>query len=872
MSPDTVACQFSASEKLVVVYADHTLYIWDVLDVNQASRCCMLVSHSACIWDVKNLCCDNMHDPSLVCAARGCAGGVSFSTCSADGTIRLWDLAPQQEFVGLNTEPLSSSCVASTGIFERDSLDVGLSSHGFRCMAISSDAQYLAAGDNEGNLHIYNLRTFDYTCFQDVHHSEILSLSFSASQEEHNAPEVDHGNYLLVSGGRDRVIHVYDVKRNFNLIASVDEHSAAVTSVKLDREGCKAISCSADRSLVFRDVFVSDSGCQIFRRHHQMASLGTVYDMAVDKKMEFVVTVGQDKKINTFDVASGKMVRSFKQDKDFGDPIKVIMDPSCSYLLCSYSNKSICMYDSMSGDMVMQAMGHGEVVTGVVFLPDCKHIVSVAGDGCIFVWKLPPRITSRILQRIKEKFVPLSPEELGLPATFTRVVVPAEESLPFRINPEDTQELCSQGVAPVRTPTFRFSISRLPKWAQSKLADSSNPQMNLDCSPSKDQKYAELKMVSPLTRNGGESEQMFVEVQTPSNLDACGKESSFNSSDSDSAQTSELSKLMTRKNLSQFALDKRWLSVYTVCPILNSPEVQRSIDLKMPVPSLASTSETDEVTTSCEDPGNAAVSGFTSTSSNCDILSEDNCQLSGEITNASDPPNGSQIPEQYSFSSETQAQGGIAVEESELFKQHFGSLSTASKREGCKSSVRRSYSARYVVRRDYPGLPQKLFATPLRNSGRKASDAKATGELSVPIDTEKLKEGQQIISSMQIPHNRSQLNQEDFIKCITEEEPYEREQDQKERTSEENDQQATEEIASLCREALLKLNAAADNASHMFSELESMLSREEISNRPGAKFYEGANDLLYSITEKINAVTKLAQRGNDNTSKMEVHC
>lgn len=28
--------------------------------------------------------------------------------------------------------------------------------------------------------------------------------------------------------------------------------------------------------------------------------------------------------------------------------------------------------------MIAQAVGHGEVVTGVIFLPDCKHIVSVS--------------------------------------------------------------------------------------------------------------------------------------------------------------------------------------------------------------------------------------------------------------------------------------------------------------------------------------------------------------------------------------------------------------------------------------------------------------------------------------------------------------
>ncbi|KAK9291176.1 hypothetical protein L1049_009364 [Liquidambar formosana] len=424
--PDATACQFSTSENLVVVYEDHSLYIWDICDKFKATRRCVLVSHSACIWDIKNLCCENMHDPSLACVARGCSGGVSFATCSADGTIRLWELALRSDSLedssvklgmdhhSLIPEPVHTSHLVSIGILERDTVESGVSTQGFRSMAASSDGKYLAAGDFQGNLHIYNLHTSDYICLQDAHDAEILSLSFSLpSKKDVISEKVFESHYFLASGGRDRIIHLYDIERKFDLIKSIDDHSAAVTSVKITCNGSKILSCSADRSLVFRDVAVTDTGWQVSRRHHQMASNGTVFDMAVDPTMEVAVTVGQDKKINTFNIAAGKLIKSFKQDGDFGDPIKVAMDPSCSYLLCSYSNKSICMYDFISGELITQAMGHGEVITGVIFLPDCKHIISVGGDGCIFVWKVPTILSYKDSAENEGKFWSIIPIKHG---------------------------------------------------------------------------------------------------------------------------------------------------------------------------------------------------------------------------------------------------------------------------------------------------------------------------------------------------------------------------------------------------------------------------------------------------------------------------
>ncbi|KAI5584496.1 hypothetical protein BDE02_06G085400 [Populus trichocarpa] len=899
--PDAIACQFSTSEKLVVVYGDHTLYIWNIHDMKEATRCYALVSHSACIWDVKNLCCENMHDPSLACVARGCSGGVSFATCSADGTIRLWDLTLQSNLVeddadqqSLKAKQMGGTRLVSSGILERDTAEAGVDTQGFRSMAASSDGKYLVAGDCEGNLHIYNLLTSDYACFQGIHDAEILSLSFSLSSKKHViSGDVVDSNCFLASGGRDRIIHLYDVERNFDLIGSIDDHSAAVTSVKLTFHGHKILSCSADRSLVFRDVCVVESCCKISRRHHQMASHGTVYDMALDPAMEFVVTVGQDKKINTFDIASGKLTRSFKQDKDFGDPIKVSMDPSCSYLACSYSNKSLCMYDAISGELVTRAVGHGEVITGVIFLPDCKHVVSVGGDSCIFVWKLPSRMSSRMLQRMKENAVPLSPKDLGPPSAFNQIVFSEAEDQQCTYNtekillPENSNQFGEkkfyQGERSPRISMFRFSVSRLPRWAQAKVEGSNSVSKNPDITSFQ---QPELKTCPPDV-DGGECGALCPEVQSPLGTVVGSRDSYISSLSGSSASENNQSSPTPLDTRSCFAMDKRWLNVYTVClDPLNSPEMPHLADPNMLVASPNSKIPSNGECSSAQ--ANLAVKeerkasskrhacsnnyGFLGKSENLSgIHSTSKCHkaVAGHVTEQlHSHKSGCQIQEAMEDEADHMKSEG-----SDFFKHYFGSLSTACKVDGSNPFVRRRYSAKYVVRQDYAGGGKSLFDTPVQNLHSKISTYKAESVPHITLEdpmTQNPEEQKERESSKQDLKNSTQgllisthaLSQGELTNCDLAEDSLNMKlteaMDQKERTPETEGNDLQQRLTA-CWEALINLDNAADNAVHLFSELGTMVSTEEISNSPGAKLYGDAGKLLPSIANKLNAIAELVQ-------------
>ncbi|KFQ55772.1 Mitogen-activated protein kinase-binding protein 1, partial [Nestor notabilis] len=405
--PDTIALTFDPTNQwLSCVYNDHSLYVWDVKDPKKVGKVYSALYHSSCVWNIEMY--PEVKDNNQSCLPPG-----SFITCSSDNTIRLWNTESSNIhgtalhrnilsndlmkiiYVDDNTQVLLDTDYNSEGSADKADAQVMDTKVGIRTVCVSPSGEHLASGDRIGTLRIYELQSLREMLKVEAHDSEILCLEYS---------KPDTGLKLLASASRDRLIHVLDAGKDYSLQQTLDEHSSSITAVKFAANDGKVrmISCGADKSIYFRTAQKTGEGVQFTRTHHIVRKT-TLYDMDVDPSWKYAAIGCQDRNIRVFNISSGKQKKLYKgsQGED-GTLIKVQTDPSGLYIATSCSDKNLSIFDFYSGECVATMYGHSEIVTGMKFSNDCKHLISVSGDSCIFIWRLSSEMTINMRQRLSD--------------------------------------------------------------------------------------------------------------------------------------------------------------------------------------------------------------------------------------------------------------------------------------------------------------------------------------------------------------------------------------------------------------------------------------------------------------------------------------
>ncbi|XP_024146352.1 mitogen-activated protein kinase-binding protein 1 isoform X1 [Oryzias melastigma] len=401
--PDVIGVAYDSAHRwLSCVYNDHSLYVWDVRDVQRAGKLNSALFHAACVWDLQMFPDVSGEPPSGLSDLSGSSSG-GFLTCSADGTVRLWCTEERTQTHKNSQNFLSKDLLRiiytnrSTGavLDPECSADKSEPRSGIRTISVSPDGKHLASGDRGGMLRIHDLSSLEEVMKVEAHDAEILCLEYSK-------PET--GLQLLASASRDRLIHILDASSGYSLVQTLDQHSSSITAVRfaVNENKVSMISCGADKSIYFHTAQQTDRGTE-FRRSHHMVRKTTLYDMSVDATSKYAAVGCQDRCVRIFNISSGKQKKVYKGSvSEDGILLKVQVDPSGQYVATSCSDKNISIFDFYSGECVATAFGHSEIVTGMKFTNDCKYLITVSGDSCIFMWRLAPELTFTMKERLHQ--------------------------------------------------------------------------------------------------------------------------------------------------------------------------------------------------------------------------------------------------------------------------------------------------------------------------------------------------------------------------------------------------------------------------------------------------------------------------------------
>ncbi|XP_063219935.1 mitogen-activated protein kinase-binding protein 1 isoform X2 [Bacillus rossius redtenbacheri] len=405
--PDTIAVTFDDSNmKLTCIYNDHSIYIWDVHDIKRVGKTYSFLFHSGCIWGVDTY-------PLLDSSLPSAMPNGSFITCSSDDTIRVWNLESSlpanthfqkniysEELLKIVYVDSSLSFIKNQDLsdnLEKNDAATYDSRNGVRSLCISPDGQHLATGDRMGNIRIHNLNNMQELCFIEAHDAEVLTLQYSR-------PECGHR--LLASASRDRLLHIFNVEKDYSFAEAFDGHSSSITAVKFitAKDHLQVVSCGADKSIIFRHLVPMLDDTIHFARGHIVACKTTLYDMEVDSSQKNILTACQDRNVRVYNINTGRQKKTFRGSvSEDGSLIKLALDNSGIYLATSCTDKTLCVYDYYSGECMATMLGHSELVTGLKFTNDCSRLISASGDGCIFVWQIPHDMVVTMQARLSQQ-------------------------------------------------------------------------------------------------------------------------------------------------------------------------------------------------------------------------------------------------------------------------------------------------------------------------------------------------------------------------------------------------------------------------------------------------------------------------------------
>ncbi|KAH6829433.1 TBP-associated factor 5 [Perilla frutescens var. hirtella] len=284
--------------------------------------------------------------------------GHYFASTSHDRTARIWSMdriQPLRIMAGHLSDVDSGECVR---IF------IGHRSM-ILSLAMSPDGRYMASGDEDGTIMMWDLASGRCVSPLVGHGSCIWSLAFSP-----------FGDFIL-SSSSDSTIRLWSTKLNANLVC-YKGHNYPVWDVQFSPMGHYFASASHDRTA---RIWSMD---RIQPLRIMAGHLSDVDCVQWHANCNYIATGSSDKTVRLWDVQSGECVRIFIGHRSM--ILSLAMSPDGRYMASGDEDGTIMMWDLASGRCVSPLVGHGSCIWSLAFSCEGSLLASGSADCTVKIW------------------------------------------------------------------------------------------------------------------------------------------------------------------------------------------------------------------------------------------------------------------------------------------------------------------------------------------------------------------------------------------------------------------------------------------------------------------------------------------------------
>ncbi len=244
-------------------------------------------------------------------------------------------------------------------------------------VALDPSGQILVTGGHDGAIKLWDVRTGEFQRALRGHTCRVRALAFSPDGKQ------------LASTSDDQTIRLWDYETG-TVSAKLLGHEEGVFGVTYSPDGRQLASTAGDKTVRIWDLGDRAQVDRIFG--HENLGISAL-DVSSDGTR--IISAGEDAMIRLWDADSGAALVAQRGHREWVHTVRFSHDGTRA--VSGSRDCTVKLWDMPTGEEVATLIGHCQPVRAVVFLPDDRRVASASSDGTIRIWDLTTRSEWRTL-------------------------------------------------------------------------------------------------------------------------------------------------------------------------------------------------------------------------------------------------------------------------------------------------------------------------------------------------------------------------------------------------------------------------------------------------------------------------------------------